>query len=305
MKVLLAATFAALLHWPASALACACGCDVFDVGGDQMLPTQGGEAYIEYNYMDQNQNWAGAKAASSAANADKEIKTNFVTAGASYAFNMNWGVIVQVPVWNREFRTENDAGTAVDTFNHAALGDIRLMAVYTGLSKDMSTGLIFGVKLPTGDWRYPHFDRDTSIGTGSTNLLIGGYHTGGIGKAGEWSYFAHVLWDVPVAAQGGYRPGQEVDGAIGVTYNGRSLDNGKISVTPLLQAVASTRNRDSGVNANPGNSGYGRLLISPGLQLATGAWKVYGDVEFPVYIHSNGNQLIARQLFKVVVSRRF
>ena len=306
MKVLLATAIAAGLFLPTGALACACGCDVFDVGGDQMLPPMGGgEVFLEYNYMDQNQNWASTKAAPASANSDKEIRTNFFTAGVTYTFNKNWGVIVQVPVWDRTFRTENDAGTAVDTFNHAALGDIRLMGVYTGLSKDMSTGLVFGVKLPTGDWRYSNFDRDTSIGTGSTNLLIGGYHTGTIGKAGDWGYFTHVLWDVPVAAQGGYRPGQELDGAVGVTYNAFSLDAGKVSVTPLLQMIASTRNRDSGINASPGASGYNRVLLSPGVQVTRGKWKVYGDVEFPLYIHNNGDQLIARELFKVVLSRDF
>ncbi len=42
----------------------------------------------------------------------------------------------------------------------------------------MSSGLSLGVKLPTGDWTYPNFDRDTSIGTGTTDLLLGGYHLG-------------------------------------------------------------------------------------------------------------------------------
>ena len=39
----------------------------------------------------------------------------------------------------------------------------------------MSTGLIFGVKLPTGDWKFAGFDRDTEIGSGSTDVLVGGY----------------------------------------------------------------------------------------------------------------------------------
>jgi hypothetical protein len=39
--------------------------------------------------------------------------------------------------------------------------------MYTGLSEDMSLGLLAGFKLPTGDHTYNDFDRDTSIGTGS------------------------------------------------------------------------------------------------------------------------------------------
>ena len=116
LQVLTAFAAAILLLKPLPTLACACGCDVFDVGGDQMPPMQrGGEAFVEYDYMDQSQNWASVKAAPAANNTDKEIKTNFVTAGVAYTFNQNWAAIVQVPIWNREFRTENDAGTAVDS----------------------------------------------------------------------------------------------------------------------------------------------------------------------------------------------
>jgi len=50
--------------------------------------------------------------------------------------------------------------------------------MYTELLEDMSLGLLAGFKLATGDHTYSHFDRDTSIGTGSTDLLIGGYKLG-------------------------------------------------------------------------------------------------------------------------------
>ena len=59
------------------------------------------------------------------------------------------------------------------------------------------------------------------------------------------------------------------------------------------------------VEADPDNSGYGRLLLSPGLQLNAGNWKIYGDVEFPVYQAVNGNQLVAPALMKLTVSRSF
>jgi len=220
-------------------------------------------------------------------------------------FNAGWGVIAQVPVASRGFRTENDAGDSANTFHHAALGDIRLEAVYTGLSPDMSTGLILGIKLPTGDWKYGNFDRDTQIGTGGANILVGGYHTGRLSKDTGWGYFVRGLWDAPVTSQGGYRPGQEFDGSVGVSYNGWTIANGKIRVAPLLQLLGSERGRDSGPASDPANTGYSRLLLSPGIAFDTGAWRLYGDVEFPVYHHANGNQLIAPELFKIVVSRRF
>ena len=47
---------------PSQALACACGCSVFDVGSNSLLPKEGdhgGVVYFEYDHSDQNQNWSG------------------------------------------------------------------------------------------------------------------------------------------------------------------------------------------------------------------------------------------------------
>ena len=55
-------------------------------------------------------------------NDDKQIRTDFYTVGGQVMITPTLGVMVEVPVWNRLFRTENDAGTGVDAFNHTALG---------------------------------------------------------------------------------------------------------------------------------------------------------------------------------------
>jgi hypothetical protein len=179
------------------------------------------------------------------------------------------------------------------------------MGVWTGASADMSTGLILGLKLPTGDFRYANFDRDTEIGSGSTDLLIGAYHLGALTKSNSWSWFVQGLWDRPLASQGGYRPGGEADGAVGVFYAGVPLADGKIKLAPVFQVVESLRGRDGGPSGHPGDSGYSRTILSPGLELSSGAWRLYGDVEFPVLQHFNGNQLAAARLFKLILSRNF
>ena len=49
---------------PSAAFACACGCGVFDVGTGTMLPTDtGGEVWLEYDFMNQTQNWNGTSRA--------------------------------------------------------------------------------------------------------------------------------------------------------------------------------------------------------------------------------------------------
>lgn len=300
-----AARFAALLALgailsPAAAFACACGCGVFDVAtGSLFTGGQGTTLFAEYDFMNQHINWSGTSKAPSANNDDKKIRTDFLTLGAQYMINRDWGVMAEVPVWNRHFDTAS-SGT-LQSFDHAALGDIRLRGVYTGFSDDQSTGVTFGVKVPSGDSGYANFDDDTEIGTGSTDLLLGVYHQGALDADANWIWYGQVSFDVPVMHKSGYRPGAEADTAIGTYYN--SWYVGKESkIAPVLQLIASHRERDGGANSNPGDSGYDRLLIAPGIEFDTGAVKLYADVEVPVYQDMRGNQLTAPALFKLIAS---
>ena len=87
-------------------------------------------------------------------------------------FNRDWGVSIELPYEHRYFKTDNgDTGTPdIQSFVHDAIGDMRIQGIYTGFSPDMSTGLDFGLKLPTGDYTYPNFDRDTEIGSAARML---------------------------------------------------------------------------------------------------------------------------------------
>ncbi len=299
---------------PAAGWACACGCGVFDVGTLTMLPSRAGTmAYLEDDYMDQDQNWVGAHAAPAAANTDKQIQTHFGSAGIDDQFNGDWGSSLQLPVWDRLYRTDVGTRTApeVTSFRHSALGDMRLLGRYTGLSSDLSTGIMFGLKLPTGAWNDRGFDRDTAIGTGTTDLLIGAYHLGTLSAEHQLQWFAEGLLDRAFNSRNGYRPGNEVDAAAGVSYGGFRLGRTGALAT-LLQLIGSDRLHDSGVNADPANSGFRRLLLSPGAEASVGRWKVYGDLEFPLYNYVNAaasvategtqGQLIAPVLLKLNVS---
>ena len=289
---------------PGFAAACACGCGVFDVATSEMFPTtSGGMVFLEQDFMDQNQNWSGTSAAPADANSDKRIRTNFWTLGGQYLFDRTWGVEVEVPYWERLFRTTTDSGAVVD-FTHAALGDVRLKAVYTGLSTDLSTGLIVGVKLPTGDSTYPNFDADTEIGSGSTDLLLGAYHLGPLTADNRFSWFASAQWQEPIAHKASYRPGAEIDAVSGAYYAGWSFAP-RVRLTPLLEIEATHRAHDGGPLGHPQDSGYSRVFVAPGVELEAGSTRWYADVSRAVYTNSSGNQLIARTLFKVSVAVRF
>jgi len=303
--------------------ACACGCGVFDVATSSMFPQgQGGMAWVQYDYQDQNHNWSGTSQAPAINNGDKEIETDFTTIGLQYMFNSSWGVQLELPYDYRKFTTVTanpnapNPGVTTATIKWGALGDMRLEGIYTGFFADQSAGVSFGLKLPTGDWThnnaYGDVDRDSELGTGSTDILLGGFYRGNLDSNQKWDWFAQALLDVPVLTQVQYRPGVELDTAAGIDYKGFSL--GRVRISPVAQAIFSYRSADSGANAAGGanddpedgvNSGYERLMLSPGIEFHIHPVKIYADAEFPVYQNFTGNQLAAPVLFKVSVSFMF
>ena len=290
---------------PGFTFACACGCGIFDVGTASMFPTQeGGMVWAEYDFTDQNRNWSGTSSAPAGDNSDKRIRTSFINVGAEYQFNRSWGVIVEVPYWERLFKTLDDDGVTVDSFTHGALGDIRLKGVYNGFSADLSTGITFGVKLPTGDSNYANFDPDTEISTGSTDSLIGAYHLGNITADNQWRYFTQVQWDQPLSHKSDYRPGNEIIATAGAYYEGWNVSS-TVKIAPVLQVSASYRGHDGGSLGHPDQSGYTRVIVNPGVEASIGHVSVFFDVGLPVYVNVTGDQLVASQLYRLNVAYHF
>jgi len=290
---------------PGLSLACACGCGIFDVGTSAMFANHsGGMAYVEFDYLDQSHNYSGTSGAPAADNPDKAIRTKFMTVGGQYQFNRAWGITAEVPYWDRFFRTTDEDTGAIVESTHAAVGDIRIKGAYTGFSADMSSGLTFGVKLANGDTSYPYFDADTQIGSGSTDLLLGGYHLGRLTIDNRWSYYLQAQWDQPVWHKENYRPGAEGVAVAGVYFEGWST-HAAFKISPVGQLRAVYRRPDGGTDGNPEDTGYSRLLISPGLELATGHARVYADVALPLYTNARGNQLFANQMWKINASYYF
>ncbi len=289
---------------PGAAWACACGCGVFDVGTSSLMPERaGGTVFLNYDYQNQNQNWSGTSSAPGENNEDKKIETHTVTLGLQYMFNRSWGARLELPFVNRTFDSAANAGP----LNWSGLGDLRLRGIYTGFSDDLSSGLTFGVKLPTGSHTHTEasggIDRDTQIGSGSTDLLLGGFHRGSLAGSTRWNWFAQAQLDLPALKQGDYRPGLEADVAAGIYFDSRSL--GRVEISPVAQVIGVWRGRNNGAAAAPDDSGYQRVLLAPGIEFNLRPVKIYADVEIPVYQNVSGNQLIAPILFKVSASYTF
>ena len=98
--------------WP-----CACGCGVFEVGTPSLLPSgTGGQLWVEYDFQDQYRNWSGTTRAPASQNGDRRLRTNFVTVGAQYMFNRDWGAMLEVPYAQREFASVQGTGK-VESFS--------------------------------------------------------------------------------------------------------------------------------------------------------------------------------------------
>ncbi len=295
---------------PGRSLGCACGCGIYEVGTSSMMPTGAGiEASLDYAYQDQNENWSGDSRAPAADNGDKDIRTSWYTTAFQDMFSPSWGLRLDIPYEERHFVTTGGAtGDDIVSFNYSGIGDIRIEGIYSGLLPDRSAGLTFGLKLPNGTYEvndaYDDIDRDSQIGSGSTDLLIGAYKRIGFDTDYGWSGFTQALLDVPVLIQAQYRPGTEFDVAAGAYYNGFRI--GRVLILPIGQIKLSVRGQDTGANASyPVASGFVRVLAAPGLELDLHPCKVYADVELPLYYHVTGDQLVPKTMFRLNVSYMF
>ena len=249
--------------------------------------------------MDQNKNWNGSSLAPSDSNADKEVRTSFYTLGLQYMANREWGVIVEAPLWNRYFATLDDNGNPTST-EHLSFGDMRVIGMYSGFSEDMSTAILLGAKLPTGSIDQSLFDRDTQIGTGTTDLLFGGYR---MGQESSWGWYAQVLWQHALNTKDGYKPGDSFDLNIGFHYDELTKS---IPVIPMLQVIGSFRGSDNGILSHPDETGFQRLFIAPGFELKLNSHiQLFADIRIPLITNVTGNQLVAPSLINASANISF
>lgn len=293
-----------LILTPGMALACACGCGVFNVGLPGLPVTGSTDQYsLQYSLINQNQNQSGVNNAPAQLNPDKQIRTDYLTLFGQHMFNRDWGIMAEVPYWNRHFvtdvngipgLTDHAAGVTpgIQSTHVNALSDIRILGMYTGFSPDMSTGLTFGLKLPTGPYAAsPLLDRDTEPGTGTTDLLLGGYQMGNLNT--DWNWFMQGLWRHALDHRDGYKPGDSLNLVGGLSYNGIEKATG---IVPLLQLNVMARAHDQGgADAAYGNanSGYKNLYIAPGLLVNLAEhWQLDSTLYLPVARNVNGEQLV-------------
>ena len=296
---------AALLLAAASAdtFACsACGCTLNADWATQGLTSRTGlTADLRYDFFNQDDLRSGTGRVDRAALAlpnDQEIQQHTVnrigTLSLDYGLTSDWGVTLTLPWISRSHTTIAEGDTAISSSRSNSLGDVRVLARYTGLSEAQDWGLQFGLKLPTGDSHGVNFDagpqqgemldRGLQPGTGSTDLLVGAFKFGAIGESADW--FGQALLQIPVAADRAFKPGVGANVTAGVRYRGFE------TVVPQLQFNSRVERRESGSDADTPNSGSTLLYLSPGatFNVAQGT-SLYLFGQVPVYQRVNGYQL--------------
>ena len=94
-----------------AALACACGCSVFDVGGLDLPQEQdhGGRVFLEYLERRPDAELCRQFQSLRKSQLGQANQHAVVNVGFSYNFNRDWGVMVRIPTLNRTLTTDTGA----------------------------------------------------------------------------------------------------------------------------------------------------------------------------------------------------
>jgi hypothetical protein len=308
---LLAATLASTLASSTASACSACGCTInSDWASEGMASSNGWRFDLRYDFFEQDQLRSGTDKISRSAialPADEEVQQYTInrnaTLAADYTPNKDWGISVALPWFNRDHATIAEGDTAISTSHDSGIGDLRITGRWTGLAAQRSTSLLFGIKLPTGDssdrfetgpQQGEIVDRGLQLGTGTTDVIVGINHAGGI--APDWGYFTQALLQAPLNSHDGFKPGIGVNANAGIRYTGNE------TFEPQLQVNARVEKREQGVNGDVDNSGATLLYLSPGV-----TWKIsrrlsaFAFFQVPLYQRVNGLQLEATEFVSLGV----
>jgi len=274
----------------------------------------GGTIDLRYEYINQDQPRAGTRNVAvgeiSAHHDEVSTANRNALLSYSYTFDSNWGVSVVVPfVSRRHFHIHNHRGEPLpERWSFDELGDVRLVGRYQVPGGDplqpTTTGITFGVKLPTGRTTLANDDGDVAArslqpGTGTTDGIAGAYFHQRLPQL-DATWFAQATYQRALNTHAEFKPGDRLNVDLGVR---RGLTE---NLGAMLQLNVAIKRRDSGAEAEPEDSGGRVVSVSPGLSYGiTQKLQLYAFVQLPVYQNVNGVQLTANRAFVGGVSGRF
>jgi hypothetical protein len=253
---------------------------------------------LRFEYIDQDQPRAGSRrvGVGEIRQHHDEVRTinrNWL-ATLDYGFSPEWGMSATLPLIDRDHaHIHNHMGAQLhDAWSFREAGDLRVLGRRQWQAESVEAerldffGARFGLKLPTGQRDVQNdagdlAERSLQPGTGTTDLLLGGYFRRVLGSGDSW--FADLLAQKALHERDGFRPGAQL-----------GVDLGYARGMFMVQLNYLHRWRDRGSEAEPASSGGDFLFVSPGLSYElTDKLQVYGFVQLPLYQHVNGVQLTA------------
>ena len=316
MKRLLAAAFAACLAGEAAASCGTAFCMVNTSWSVQGAWTEPGARFdLRFEYIDQDQPMSGSRkvGVGEIPKHHDEVRTinrNWL-ATVDYTFSPDWSVSATLPLLDRRHaHIHNHMGAQLhDSWKFTEIGDLRVLGRRQWRAESVEAqrldfyGANFGLKLPTGkqDVRNAAGDlaeRTLQPGTGTTDLLLGGYFRRMLGTGASW--FADALLQQSLNTHDEFRPGARWSLDLG--YRREATDR----LGLMLQLNFLHRRRDKGAAAEADDSGGNALFLSPGASYVLGEkLQLYGFLQLPLYQYVNGVQLTADWAVVAGVSARF
>ena len=317
--------FCAAMLVPSQSWACAsCGCTLSSDAALGYSTTSGWRLNFEYDYINQNELRSGTQTAgpsqvvnnpSNPALGGGEIEhttlSRYYTVGLAYSPNADWRFDLRVPYIQRDHWTFGNhqppytpAESAPDQLSSArvsGLGDIKLIATYQGFLPMRNLGVQLGLKLPTGTSGTqvkfasgPNggtaLDASVQAGTGSTDIIVGGYYHQPISlyvDAFANGQFQSAITHAPNEPGNDFRPGNSTTLSFGVRY-ARSQQ-----WIPGLQVNVLRKSADQGALADTTDSAGTVAYLSPGLiAQATDRLQAFGFVQVPIFSNLSGYQLL-------------
>jgi hypothetical protein len=326
-------TIAALCSGTKAYACAACGCTLSRNWDNQGISsTSGFSADFSYDYLKQDQQRYGNDTASSAlidqqlaAGQEVEAYTETQTMTASLNYTADtWGINTQLPLVKRDhatYGTTAPMGADYTSSSASGIGDIRIIARYTGLTTEKNAGLIAGVKLPTGSTNANFnagthagdpLDAGLQIGTGSTDVILGAFYTGTISTYG-WFVQGTLQHAVATKSQNGadYRPGDAYTFNSGIRYASFGARTSPMLQLNIIKREADTDN-NTGVNVavdpvtGVSVSGGTLVYLAPGVTVRVGGGaSVYGFIQLPVYQEVNSLQIVPQYTLTLGVRLAF
>jgi hypothetical protein len=293
----------------------ACGCTLSsDWASQGVAASRGWRFDLRYDFFEQDQLREGSDAVSRknfAFPSEREVQRYTINRNTMLSFDYSpdkdWGVGVSLPWFDRSHATIAEGDTHVSTSHDRGIGDLRVLGRYSGFDAQRSTGVLFGVKLPTGNsndvfqsgpQQGELVDRGLQLGTGTTDVIAGAYHFGAF--APDWGYFAQALAQHALDSHDGFRPGDGLNVNLGLRYNASSR------WVPELQLNVRAEKRERGINADVENSGATLAYVSPGITWnPTRKLSLFAFMQAPIYQRVNGLQLEATRFASLGLHYRF